>query len=234
MSARSVVTCLAFALSCVPAAGPWAYSDEAIADGEALLKTLEYGATFGKVTGHDLAVVRYYVLELKRAAGNLPDDAFCPQAQAQIRIMITAEGDEVTKAGLAERRDEVETMTRSPELCRQAVAAVDGFLFGATEPAKTGLAVKIAEDALSQARRKYQAGEAEQLDVTRAEADLLEAQYVSGQSTRAEYCGSNQAATLAHLTQFTEQLAQLGQAGLLERIAAKRRYWAFKALCPDK
>ena len=229
MGVRSILAVAAAATSCAFMANAWAYSDEAIADGETLLKTLQYRATFGEVTWQDLAIARFYLLELKLGAGKLAEPAFCAQAQAELRTMIGADGDEVTKAGLAGREAQVEAMNGSTGLCRQAVTAVDTFLFG---PDGSRRKVEEAEKTLAETRQKFRTGDAEQVDVTRAEADLFEAQYASGKSTRAAYCASGQKDTLAHLTQLTEQLAQVGQAGLLERIAAKRRYWSFKALCP--
>ncbi|HTR83553.1 MAG TPA: hypothetical protein VMI56_03675 [Reyranella sp.] len=201
-----------------------AQSDEAIADGETLLKTLQIRVSVGEVWPQDLAIARFYLLELRRAAGKLPEAAFCEQAQAELRIASTIEGDEVTKAGLIERKEAIEAMTRSPELCKQSIAAIDAFLFDSGEPPPT-------PEAVAEARNKYRTGDIDRSTLLDLEAGLAEAQVAAGKLTREAYCASGQRATLGQLVDSVEQRASVGQAGLLERLAAKRRLWAFRALC---
>jgi hypothetical protein len=234
MKASSSRAWIVAALGLCFAAQASANSDEAIADGEALLAATKTRASFGEVTFQDLSVVRYYLLELRMAAGKMPRETFCSEAQAELRTMIASDGDEETKAGLAQRRDKVEDMTQSSERCQQAVTAIDDFLFGSNVSVGSVDKVAAAEKALADARQKYRDGDIERTDLLRAEADLIDAQYGSGKLAKEAYCASGQAASLSDLTKTVEQLAQVGQAGLLERIAAKRRYWAFKAQCPAK
>src|SRR5690349_18738480 len=86
------------------AGGAQAYSDEAIADAEALLKATSERAARQEASPQDVAVVRYHLLEMKQAAGRLSPEAFCQEAHVQLQAMAAAEGDEETKAGLAARR----------------------------------------------------------------------------------------------------------------------------------
>jgi hypothetical protein len=214
--------------------GAHAYSDEAIADAEALLKTTSERAASREASAQDVAVVRYHLIEMKQAAGRLSQEAFCQEAHLQLRVMAAAEGDEETKAGLAKRRDEIDAMTVSPELCRQASAAVDDYLFGTAMAARSDDDIKQAENDAAEARKRYKAGELDRTTATLAEANALEAPYTAGKITRATYCASGQAAVLADLAAWVDNLAQVGQIGLLGRIAAKRRLYQFKALCQAK
>jgi hypothetical protein len=219
---------------CLLAGAAGAYSDDAIADAEALLKTTTERARSGEASAQDIAVVRYHLLEMKAAAGKLSPDAFCQQGRSELQAMAAAQGDEETKAGLAARRDKIDAMTTSPELCRQGRAAVDDYLFGAVVLATSDDDVKQAEKAAVEARRRYKAGELDRTSATIAEADALEAPYTAGKITRAAYCASGQAAVLADLVSWVQNLAQVGQMGLLGQIAARRRLYPFKALCQAK
>ena len=233
MNARLRLTCLAAAMACSLAATALAHSDEAIADAEALLKEATDDVTSRRpANAQDLCVVRYYLLQLKLAAGKLTPDAFCRQAQAELRAMTVVEGP--VKAGLEERSDKIEAMTISPEACQQAIAAVDDFLFDIGEPAKSDEDVKEAERVLAETQKQYKNGETDRVALARAEADAFEARYMAGKLTREAYCASGQATSLANLTNWIEQLAQVGQGGVLGRVAAKRRYYEFKGLCPAK
>jgi hypothetical protein len=214
--------------------GVHAYSDEAIADAEALLKTTSERAAQREASAQDVAVVRYHLLEMKQAAGRLSQEAFCQEAYEQLRAMAEVEGDEETKAGLGARRDKIDAMTTSLELCRQASAAIDDYLFGTAKAAKSDDDVKQAESDAVEARKRYKAGELDRTTATLAEANAFEAPYTAGKITREAYCASGQAAILADLAAWVENLAQVGQIGLLGRIAAKRRLYQFKALCQAK
>ena len=211
-----------------------AYSDEAVDDAEALLKTITERAAAKEASAQDVALVRYHLLEMKQAAGKLAPEAFCQRARLELQAIVTAEGDEETKAGLAERSDKIDAMKTSPELCRQASAVVDSYLFGVVEPAKSEDDVKEAEIAAMEARKRYKAGELDRTSATLAEANALEAPYMAGKITREVYCASGQAAVLADLANWVQNLAQFGQARLLGQIAAKRRLYQFKALCQAK
>ena len=191
--------------------GAHAYSDEAIADAEALLKTVSGRAASREASTQDVAVVRYHLLEMKQAAGKLSQEAFCQEAHLQLRAMAAAEGDEETKAGLAARRDKIDAMTASPELCRQANDAIDDYLFGALDVAKSDDDVRQAESDAVEARKRYKAGELDRTTATVAEANALEAPYAAGKITREAYCASGQPAVLADLAAWVENLAQVGQ-----------------------
>src|SRR5262245_15436792 len=101
-----------------------AYSDEAIADAEVLLKTVRGHAAQREASAQDVAVVRYHLLEMKQAAGRLSQEAFCQEAHVLLREMAAAEGDEERKAGLGARRDKIDATKDSPDLYRQASEAV--------------------------------------------------------------------------------------------------------------
>jgi len=211
-----------------------AYSDEAIADAEALLKSTTERAAAKEASGQDVAVVRYHLLEMRQAAGRLSEEAFCREARLQLQAMAAADGDEETKAGLAGRNDKIEAMTASTQLCRLASAALDSYLFGVDDVATSDDDVKQAETAAAEARKRYKAGELDRLSATLAEARALEAPYTAGKIPREAYCASGQAAVLADLAAWAQTLAQFRQIGLLGQVAAKRRLYQFKALCQAK
>jgi hypothetical protein len=211
-----------------------AYSDEAIADADALLKSTTERAAAKEASAQDVAVVRYHLLEMREAAGKVSHEAFCREARLYLQAMAAAEGDEETKAGVAERGDKIEAMTASPQLCRLASAALDSYLFGVDDVATSEDDVRQAEQAAVEARKRYKAGELDRLSATLAEARALEAPYTAGKITREAYCASSQAAVLADLAAWVQNLAQVGQIGLLGQIAAKRRLYQFKALCQAK
>ena len=181
-----------------------------------------------------MAVVGYHLLEMRQAAGKLSQEAFCQEARLQLKAMAAADGDEETKAGLAERNDKIEAMTASTQLCRLASAALDSYLFGVDDVATSDEDVKQAEDAAGEARKRYKAGELDRLSATLAEARALDAPYTAGKITREAYCASRQAAVLAALAAWVQTLAQARQIGLLGQIAVKRRLYQFKALCQAK
>jgi hypothetical protein len=211
-----------------------AYSDEAISDAEALLKSTTERAAAQAASAQDVAVVRYHLLEMRQAAGELSQEAFCREARLQLQAMAAADGDEETKAGLAGRNDKIEAMTASSQLCRLASAALDSYLFGVDDVATSDDDVKQAEMAAAEARKRYKAGVLDRLSATLAEARALEAPYTAGKITREAYCASGQAAVLADLAAWVQTLAQFHQIGLLGQIAAKRRLYQFKALCQTK
>ena len=233
-ASRAIRATLCVILSCLFVTAAQAFSDEAVADAEALLKTTTQRAAAKEASAQDISAAHYYLLEMKLAASKLLPGAFCHQARAELQAMAAAEGDEETKAGLAERADKINAMTSSPELCQQATEMVDSFLFGLAPPAKSDDDVKAAEDSAAAARKRYKAGDLDRLSATLAEAEALEAPFKAGKITREAYCGSAQAAVLADLAGWTQQLAQYGQMGLLGQIAAKRRLWQFRALCQVK
>jgi len=208
-----------------------AYCDEAVADAEALLKATSERAAAKEATAQDVAVVRYHLLEMKSAAGKPPQEAFCQEARRQLQEAAAADGDDETKAGLAERREKINAMTASPERCRQAAADIDAYLFGVVRTAASDDDVKQAEATAVDAQKRYKAGELDRLSATLAEARALEAPYTAGKMTREAYCASAQAAVLADLAAWVQTLAQFGQIGLLGEIAARRQFYRFKALC---
>jgi len=233
-SSRAIRAALCAILPCLFVTAAQAFSDEAVADAEALLKTTTQRAAAKEASAQDVAAARYHLLEMKLASGKLLPGAFCHQAHAELQAMAAAEGDEETKAGLAERREKIDAMTSSPELCQQATELVDSFLFGIAPPAKSADDVKAAEDAAAEAAKRYKAGDLDRLSATLARAEALEAPFKAGKITREAYCGSAQGAVLADLAGWTQQLATYGQIGLLGQIAAKRRLWQFRALCQVK
>ena len=218
----------------ISAAIAHAYSDEAIADAEALLKSTTGRAAAKEASAQDVAVVRYHLLEMRQAAGKLSQEAFCQEARLQLQAMAAADGDEETKAGLAGRNDKIEAMTASTELCRLASAALDSYLFGVDDVATSDDDIKQAERAAAEARKRYKAGELDRLSATLAEARALEAPYAAGKITREAYCASGQATVLADLAAWVQTLARFRQIGVLGQIAAKRRLYQFKALCQAK
>jgi hypothetical protein len=224
------LACLVAALTCSFAPAQ-AYTGEAVADAEALLKTTAERAKARQASAQDVSIVRYHLMEMKAEAGMLSPEAFCQQARDELQAMTIADGDEPVKAELGLRADRIDAMKNSPELCRQATADVDAYLFGADPPAKTDDDVKEAERAANEARKRYKAGDLDRTSATLAEIAALEARYAAGKITRQAYCASGQGALLADLAGWAQTLAQAGQMGLLGRISARRKLYQFKALC---
>jgi hypothetical protein len=208
-----------------------AYTGEAVADAEALLKTTMEGAKARQASAQEVSIVRYHLLEMKAKAGMLAPEAFCRQAREELQTMEAAEGDEPVKAELGLRGDKIDAMTKSPELCQRATADVDAYLFGADQPARTDDEMKEAESAAAEARKRYKAGDLDRTSATLAEIAALEAPYTAGKISRQAYCASGQSAMLADLVNWMQTLAQAGQAGLLAQISARRRLYQFKASC---
>jgi hypothetical protein len=187
-----------------------------------------------EASAQDVSVARYHLLEMKAGAGKLSSEAFCEQARLELQKMATADGDEPVKAEIGRRAGKIDIMTTSPELCRQAIADVDAYLFGDDPPAKTDDDVKEAETAAEEARRRYKAQDLDRTTATLAEIRGLEAPYTAGKITRETYCASSLGPLLADFASWTQTRAQFGQAGLLGLIAAKRSLFQFKALCQTK
>jgi hypothetical protein len=211
-----------------------AHTGEAVADAEALLKTTMERAKTRQASAQDVSIVRYHLLEMKAAAGLLSPEAFCREAREELQTMAAAEGDEPVKAELGLRGGKIDAMQNSPELCRQATADVDAYLFGADQPAKTDDEVHEAERAAAEATKRYKAGDLDRTSTTLAEIAALEAPYTAGKIARQAYCASGQGALLADLAGWAQTLAQAGQMGLLGQIAVRRRLYQFKALCTPK
>jgi hypothetical protein len=220
------------ALAVVPLWGPArAYSDEAVADAERLVEVTVERAKAGEASAQDLAVVRYNLLEMKLGAGKISQRSFCLEAHGGLLAMAKAAGDEETKAGIEELGEKIAEMTTTPELCRQASAAVDAFLFSDRLAEPSNAEADDAQRAAREAERRYKAGEINRTDAARAAATSLEAQYAAGKLAREDYCRSGQAETLANLARWVDDEAKVGQAGLLEQVDASRRLFRFKALC---
>jgi len=229
--ARMMYICAVALAMCWLSGVARAYSEEAVADGERLLATTVERAKAGEASAQDIAVVRYHLLEMKLAAGRITQRAFCPLARAELQTMLTAAGDEETKAGIVELEDRFAAMTTTPELCRQASAAVDAFLFDERAGAPSDADAAEAERTSADAERRYKAGEIDRSEAARAAANALQAQYEAGKLGREAYCRSAQGQTLADLARWVEASAQVGQAALLEQLDARRRLFRFKALC---
>jgi hypothetical protein len=168
------------------------------------------------------------------SAGKLSPEAFCEQARLELQKMATADGDEPVKAEIGRRADKIDAIKTSSELCRQAIADVDAYIFGGDPPHKTGDDVKEAERAADEARRRYKVQDLDRTTGTLAEIRGLEAPYAAGKITREAYCASGQGPLLSDFASWMQTRAQFGQAGLLGLIAAKRSLFQFKALCAAK
>jgi hypothetical protein len=234
MNAIRRLTCVIAAGACAFAGNAVAYTDEAVADAEALLKTTIDRAQRREASTQELSIARYHLLEMKAGSGKLSPEAFCDQARAELQKMATADGDEPVRAEIGLRADKIDIMTTSPEFCRQAIADVDGYLFGGDPPAKTDDEVQEAEKAAEEARRRYKAQDLDRTTATLAEIRGLEAPYAAGKITREIYCASGQGLLLADFANWVQTQAQFGQAGLLGLIAARRSLFQFKALCQTK
>ena len=233
MSAGRRLACLVAAVTCSFAPAQ-AYTGEAVADAEALLKTTMERAKARQASAQEVSIVRYHLLEMKAGDGMLSPEAFCRQAREELQTMAAADGDEPVKAELGLRGDGIDAMKNSPELCRQAVDDVDAYLFGSDPPAKTDDEVREAKKAAEDARKRYKAQDLDRTTATLAEIRGLEAPYTAGKITREAYCASDQGSLLADFAGWVQTQAQFGQAGLLGLIAAKRRLYQFKALCEPK
>jgi hypothetical protein len=233
MTASRCLACLV-AAACAFVGAAAAHTGDAVADAEALLRATTERAQRREASAQEVLIARYYLLETKAGAGKLTPEAFCEQAQAELKKMATADGDEPVKAEIALRADKIEAMKASAERCRQAVADVDAYLFGRDLPARTDEDVREAEKAAEQARKRYQAQDLDRTTATLAEIRGLEASYTAGKITREAYCSSGLGPLLADFAGWTETQAQFGHAGLLGVIAAKRRLYRFKALCAAK
>jgi hypothetical protein len=231
MNAMKRLTCVVATAASAFVGDAVAYTDEAVADAEALLKTTTERAQRHEASAQEVSIARYHLLEMEAGSGKLSSEAFCAQARAELQKMATAGGDEPVKAEIGRRAGK---MTTPPELCRQAIADVDAYLFGGDPPAKTDDDVKEAEKAAEEARRRYKAQDLDRTAATLAEIRGLEAPYTAGKITREAYCTSGQGALLADFADWVQTQAQFGQAGLLGLIVAKRRLFQFKALCQAK
>jgi hypothetical protein len=230
MSAGRRLACLAVAATCSFAPAQ-AYTDEAVADAEALLKTTAERTKARQASAQEVSIIRYHLLEMKAEAGMLSPEAFCRQAREELQTMAAAEGDEPVKAEMALRGDKFDAMKKSPELCRQAIDDADAYLFGSDPPAKTDDEVNEAKKAAEEATKRYKAQDLDRTTAALTEIRGLEAPYTAGKITRESYCASGQASLLADFAAWVQTQAQFGQAGLLGLIAAKRRLYQFKALC---
>jgi hypothetical protein len=229
---RLRATLLAFLVTSLSLSGPaFAYSAEAVADGEKLLAATLESVKGGEATAQDLTIVRYHLLEMKMKAGRISINAFCPLARAELVVMAKAGGDEETRTGIEELSDKIATMNASLEMCRVASDAVDGYLFGDRSTNPTDQELADARREAETARRRLQAGEIGRTDAARAEAIALEVEFGAGKLDRDAYCRSRQGEVLEDLARWVEAEAQVGQAALLQRLDARRRLFRFRALC---
>jgi hypothetical protein len=190
MTATRCLACLVATIACAFVGAAAAYTDDAVADADVLLRATAERAQRHEASAQEVLIARYYLLETKAGAGKLSPEAFCEQAQAELQKMATADGDEPVKAEIGLRADKIDAMKASAERCQQAVADIDAYLFGGDPPARTDEEVREAEKSAREARRRYKAQDLDRTTATLAEIRGLEAPYTAGRITREAYCRS--------------------------------------------
>lgn len=156
--------------------GARAYTAEAVADGDALLRTTNVRYSAGEVTGGDLALVQYFVLDMKYRAGQVTRAAFCPSAKPYLTTIANDPEAANGKAGEAATwREAIAAMTSSSAGCDRAVSAADAWVYGeAQSPAGD---VKSAEERVKSFEQRVDMGTAAVGDLEQAKFDLLTARH---------------------------------------------------------
>src|SRR5262249_10149232 len=98
MTSTRCLACFVVTMATAFAGTTAAYTDDAVADAEALLKATTERAQRREASEQEVLIARYYLLETKAGAGKLSPEAFCEQAQAELQKLATADGDEPIKA----------------------------------------------------------------------------------------------------------------------------------------
>jgi hypothetical protein len=210
-----------------------AFSDEAVQDAEALLKTTEAQTGSGHLDNADVALARYYLLEMKYKAGNISPNSFCQAAQPNLQIVAKAfEGPDGHVGEKKEWQNEIATMNSSQSTCEKATNSAGILLFGETKNSSPEETLKSAQDFAAKTNDDFVTGEATKLDVAQAQHELLDARYHAGQLSRGTYCQSG-TTELQDIASGIEEEQAAGQITLQDEIAAKRYVFRSKAVCSE-
>jgi hypothetical protein len=211
-------------------------SADAVTDAQAMLDKMIIRADAGGVGVADVAIARYNLLEMKLKAGQMSLDAFCRSAQVELTTVAKNLDDD--PSGQKSRLQEaIAGMPGSEAKCREAMAATAGLLFGATDAAVSAEALRQAEAAFAEMLARRTFGTATTFDVAQAQLAVLQTRYRAGQISRAAFCqgavfqAPNAIAQAQSLVKAVIDREAVGDASLIDEIAARRKLYEIKALC---
>jgi hypothetical protein len=208
-----------------------AYSDDAVKDANDLLKMTLDRYHVGEVTSADVALARYYVIEMQYKAGQISRGAFCSSAKLNLDAVAKEFEESEGQAGQKKAwEDEIAGMAASQSKCDQAAASAARLMFGVKTLDHSDAALKEAQEFADATAERYRDGEVTKSDVERAQYDLLEIKYAANQIPRSTYCTQAPPA-LQGIANSVEEEARVGQRALEEVIGAKRKMYEVTALC---
>jgi hypothetical protein len=206
-----------------------AYSDEAVQDAQALLNSLTPpGVNLGGDV--DVALARYYLLEMRYKAGQIAVGDFCSSAAPALKDLAEAyKASEDESGDLKHWRHEIAVMRDSRTMCEQAAKTAALLLYGDNGTTES-LSVKDAEERVAQTQDRGAVGEATKADVAQAQFDLAEAKFRAGQISRDAYCQSA-VPNLQTIELQVQEESLSAPVTLQDVISAKRTLYKIKALC---
>jgi hypothetical protein len=215
------------------ATAAYAYSQEAVTDAQALLQKTTARSSYGEASAADVAVARYYLLEMEFQARQISRPDYCQSAKADLATIANSFEEQEGQVGQKKKwLDEIAIMDASPAGCDRAVATTNALLFGETEHPYTQAAVDDAQEQAKSAVESFNAGAITKADAAQAQYDLLEIKYGAKQIDRPTYCRLG-LPLVQTVDDGIEQDVLVGQSTLEELIAAKRDLYKVKALCQN-
>jgi hypothetical protein len=204
---------------------------QAIEEARATVKAMTDRWRAGEVTSDQMALARYYLLEMQYRAGLVNHGAFCRSAKPELKAVADAFAEQDGQAGQkAKWQSQIAQMTNGAGACDGAVATAAALLFGITDSAYAASDVKPAEDLAKQEEQRYTEGTATRRDSVQAQYHVLEVKYGAGLMTRKDYCEQG----LPDLRTVADSVSnefRIGVSGLSDVMGVRRALFELMATC---
>jgi hypothetical protein len=208
-----------------------AFSVEAVKSADEILKETVARYNAGEVLAEDVALARYYLLDMKYHAGQTTRSAFCRSAKADLQTIADAFEEQDGQAGEKVKwQNAIAKITSTAAGCEGAITITEALLYGVRERPYTADDVRAAEDLAKAVKERAAMGQVTQRDVAQANYGLLEARYGAKLITRKAYCDAGVPSLQAISNAIFEE-SRVGQSSLQDVISTKRALYRLKAMC---